>query len=171
MYETDLVFPGGASHKQQAWQCSRCKRCGLSPWVGKIPCRRNSNPLQYPCLENPMDKGARRATVHGVAKSQTWPKQLYTHTRDRFSFFPQINGILFLVLKCVLVTQPCLALCNPKDCSPPGSSVHEILQTRILLWVAISFSRGSSQPRDQTRVSSTASRFFTIWAKVVLCKL
>ena len=44
-------------------------------------------------------------------------------------------------------------LCNPMDCSPPGSSVHGILQARILEWVAISFSRGSSQPRDQTQVS------------------
>ena len=47
------------------------------------------------------------------------------------------------------------------DCSPPGSSVHEIFQARILEWVAISFSRGSSQPRDWTQVSCTAGRFFT----------
>ena len=49
------------------------------------------------------------------------------------------------------------------DCSPPGSPVHEIFQARILEWVAISFARGSSQPRDQTRVSCTAGRFFTDW--------
>ena len=53
---------------------------------------------------------------------------------------------------------------HPMDCSPPGSSVHEIFQARILEWVAISFSRGSSQPRDQTQVSCTAGRFFTKWA-------
>ena len=45
------------------------------------------------------------------------------------------------------------------DCSPPGSSVHRILQARILEWVALSFSRGSSQPRDWTQVSCTAGRF------------
>ena len=45
---------------------------------------------------------------------------------------------------------------------PPGSSVHGILQVRILEWVAIPFSRGYSQPRDQTRVSHIAGRFFTI---------
>ena len=50
------------------------------------------------------------------------------------------------------------------DCSPPVSSVHGILQARILEWVAISFSRGSSRPRDQTPVSCIAGRFFTIWA-------
>ena len=50
------------------------------------------------------------------------------------------------------------------DCSPPSSSVHGILQARILEWVVIPFSRGSSQPRDRTQVSSIAGRFFTIWA-------
>ena len=50
------------------------------------------------------------------------------------------------------------------DCSPPGSSVHEIFQARILDWVAISFSRGSSQPRNQTLVSCTAGKLFTDWA-------
>ena len=50
------------------------------------------------------------------------------------------------------------------DCSLPGSSVHGILQARVLEWVAIPFSRVSSHPRDWTRVSHTAGRFFTIWA-------
>ena len=50
------------------------------------------------------------------------------------------------------------------DCSPPGSSVHGILQARILEWVTIPFSRDSSQPRDQTHVSCIAGRFFTVWA-------
>ena len=49
--------------------------------------------------------------------------------------------------------QSCLTLCDPTDCSPPGSSVHGISQVRILEWVAISYSRGSSRPRDQTPVS------------------
>ena len=53
-----------------------------------------------------------------------------------------------------------LTLCIPMDCSPPGSSVCGILQARILEWVAISSSRGSSQPRDQIWVSCTAGRFF-----------
>ena len=49
---------------------------------------------------------------------------------------------------CCLVAQSCPTLCHPMDCSPPGFSVHGILQARILEWVAISFSRGSSRPRD-----------------------
>ena len=52
-----------------------------------------------------------------------------------------------------LVAQSCPTLCNPMDCSPPGSSLHGILQARILEWVAMPFSRRSSQPRDQTPVS------------------
>ena len=58
----------------------------------------------------------------------------------------------------------CPTLCNPVDCSSPGSSVHEILQARILEWVAISFSRGSSQPVHQTQVSRIAGRRFNLWA-------
>ena len=54
--------------------------------------------------------------------------------------------------------------CDPMDCSLPGSSVHELLQARILKWVAISFSMESSLPRNQTRVSCIASRVFTDWA-------
>ena len=53
----------------------------------------------------------------------------------------------------VLVTQSCLTLYHPVECSPPGSSVHGILWAGILEWVAMPFSRGSSQPRDQTWVS------------------
>ena len=73
-----------------------------------------------------------------------------------------ISNIIFFSLKeCESeVIQSCPTLCNLVDCSPPGSSVHEILQARLLKWVAISFSRGSSWPRDQTRVSCTASSFF-----------
>ena len=64
----------------------------------------------------------------------------------------------------MLVTQLCVTLCDPEDWSPPGSSVHRMPQARILEWVAIPFSRGSSRPRDRTQVSSIASRFFTSWA-------
>ena len=65
----------------------------------------------------------------------------------------------------VLAAQSCLTLCSPLDCSPPGSSAHRILQARILEWVAISFSRGFSQPRGRTWVSWIASRFFTVWTR------
>ena len=63
-----------------------------------------------------------------------------------------------------LFAQSCLNLCDPMDCSPPGFSVHGILQARILEWGAMPSSRGSSQPRDWTHVSHVAGGFFTIWA-------
>ena len=56
-------------------------------------------------------------------------------------------------------TQLCPTLCNPVDCSPPGSSVRRIFQASLLKWVAISSSRGSSQPRDQMRISRTGRSF------------
>ena len=59
------------------------------------------------------------------------------------------------VCMCVRVcAQSCLNLCNPMNCSLPGSSVHGIFQARILEWVAISYSSRSSQPRDRTRALS-----------------
>ena len=62
------------------------------------------------------------------------------------------------------VAQSCPTLCDTMDCSLPGSSTHGILQTRTLEWVAISFSRRPSWPRDWTRVSHIVGRRFTIWA-------
>ena len=84
----------------------------------------------------------------------------FTFTPDRsitehsFCFGPAAS--FFLDMK---ITQSCLILCNPM-----GYTVHGILQARILEWVAVPFSRGSSQPRDQTQVSHIAGRFFTSWA-------
>ena len=73
---------------------------------------------------------------------------------------------------CVLVkllqsrTSLCMILCDPRDNSQPGFSVHEILQARILEWLTILFSRGSSRPRDWTRVSCIAGSFYTVWDRV-----
>ena len=63
----------------------------------------------------------------------------------------------------VLVAQSCPTLCNPKNCSPPGFSVHGILQARILKCVGILFSRGSTWPKDRIWVSCPVGRFFTLW--------
>ena len=62
------------------------------------------------------------------------------------------------------VAQSCLTLCDPMDCSLPGSSIHGIFQARVLEWVAISFSSGSSWPRDWTQVFHIVGRRFTVWA-------
>ena len=62
------------------------------------------------------------------------------------------------------VAQLCLTLCDPMDCSLPGSFVCGIFQVIVLDWIAISFCRGSSQPRDWTQVSHVVDRHFTVWA-------
>ena len=88
-------------------------------------------------------------------KNSTWLSYKKVTTEGQFK---KMSGI-------VLVTQSCLTLCDLRDCSPPGCSVHGILQERILEWaMGCHFSRGSSQPRDWTQVSCIASVFFTIWA-------
>ena len=67
-------------------------------------------------------------------------------------------------LKWSEVTQSCLTLCDPMDSGLPSSAIHGIFQVRILEWAAISFSRGSFQPRDWTWVSCIADGCFTVWA-------
>ena len=99
------------------------------------------------------------------------------HGLENLPYWGSLSPLLFLMGKAlelmssmglwsqkvkVLVAQSCLTLWDPTDCSPSGSSVHGILQTRILEWAVISFSRRSSRPRDQTQVSCIACGFFTI---------
>ena len=165
----------------------------------------NGTPLQYSCLENPMNGGAWKAAVHGVAEGRTWLSD-FTFT---FHFPALASGFfttgatweapLLLLLSAAKSLQSCPTLCDhrrqptrlprpsdspgkstgvgchfllqcikvkseskvvqscptvtPMDYNPPLSYVHGILQARILEWVAISNSRRSSWPRDQTRVS------------------
>ena len=78
---------------------------------------------------------------------------------------PALAGrFLPLTWKSSEIAQSCPTPHDPVGCSLPGSSIHGILQARILEWVAISFSRGSSRPRNQTRVSHIAGRHFNLWA-------
>ena len=75
-----LDFPGGASGKESACLCRRCKRLRFDPWLGKIPWRRARQPATYFCLGNPIDRGTWQAVVHRVSRSWTRRKQLSTHT-------------------------------------------------------------------------------------------
>ena len=94
-------------------------------------------PNQLPCWLQDPGPDAKAATSRGL-----------------FSQFPQLYQIQMCVCVCVCVcVQLCLTLCNPMDYSLPGSSAHGILQARILEWIVISSSRGSSQPKVWIRVS------------------
>ena len=118
--------------------------------VRKMPWRKK--PFQYSCLGNPKDRRAGQATVH---------KELKGAGHDWVTKY----ALIYITMKekKVLVAQSCPTLCDPMDGSPPSSSLHGILQARILKWVMISFCRGSSWPRGQTKVSHIAGRLFTVW--------
>ena len=173
-------FPGGASGKELACQCRAHERHGFDPGARKIPWRRECNPFQYSCLENPMDRGAWWARVHRVTKSQTQLKCLSMHVPS--SIYLKASLLLLLscfscvsvqphrrqptrlprlwdspgknigvgcnfLLQCMKVksesevTQSCLTLSDPMDCSLPGSSVHGVFQARVLEWSAIVLSK------------------------------
>ena len=77
-----MDFPGGTSGKEPACQCRRHKKFWFDPWVRKVP---HGYPLQYSCLENPMDRGAWRVTVHRIAESQTDWSNLAHYSKKRVS--------------------------------------------------------------------------------------
>ena len=109
------------------------------PWIPALP------DLRLPCLANHWDP--------------SWVCQLKIFSQPKSWEFCFIESE-----KESEVAQSCLTLCDPIDCSLPGSSVHGIFQTIVLEWIAISFSRGSSQPRAWTQVSRIVDRYFTVWA-------
>ena len=114
-----------------------------------------------------------RERKHALVWPEAYPRMPYKLTREilrcnsnlvrRWVVSFEENDFFYSLCVC-LVNQSCLILCNPMDCSLPGSSGHGILQARILERIAIPFSRGSSWTREWPQVSHTAGKFFTIWA-------
>ena len=99
--------------------------------------------------------------VHRVAKSQTWLNDFLKTLKKsifREEFIPGTSILVFLHFLCACMCakslQLCPTFCAPVDCSPPDSSVHRILQARILEWVALPSSRGSSWPRGSSSQGS-----------------
>ena len=88
--------------------------------------------------------------------------------RNKGSFYSMLVGVWKVKVKSLSHVRLC---CDPLDCGLSGSSVHGMFQARVLEWVVISFSRGSSWLRDWTLVSHIVGRCFTIWAtrKALIC--
>ena len=130
-----------------------CFLCLLHWQVGSLPLAPPGKPW---CLAAPMklERPRRKASeqrqqilqLNFMTFTSLW-KLIHTHTHT-----PRTLSI-YNVRMHTKSLKLCLTLCDPKDCSPPGSSVHRISQARQLKWVAISFSRGLSWPRDQICVS------------------
>ena len=133
-------------------------------------------------LSDPVGCSLPGSSVHGILQARILEWAAVSFSRDLFNpgnkprspTFPADCLLVELlrnlpehpkisILQFSSVAQPCPTLCDPVDWSLPGSSVHEILQARILEWVAISFSRGSCYPCDRTQVSWIVDRFFTFW--------
>ena len=111
--------------------------------------------------------GSYLSTLVGDSRSwSSWDLKRKSQTKCFFFyiFFHRSNCCSHQHIERSEVAQLCPTLCDPMYCSLPGFSVHGIFQARVLEWVAISFSRGSSWPRDRTQVSCIAGRCFTLWA-------
>ena len=121
--------------------------------LGRSPGEGNSNPLQHSCLENSIDRGA-RWTTWGCKELEMTELLMHKMTQRKelklvqnFEYFiwrHRLEKSLNIKKVKVLVAQLCPPLCDPMDCNLPGSSIHGIFQTRILEWVALPFSWGSS---------------------------
>ena len=131
-----------------------------------------------PALCDPMNCSLPGSSVHGILQARIleWVAVPFSRGSSQAGTEPRSPtlqadfllseppGIATAVAAAAKLLQSCLTLCDPIDCSSPGSSAHGILQARILEQVAISFSRGSSQLKDRTHLSYVfciAGRFFT----------
>ena len=150
-------LPGGAHGKEPAYQCRRCKRCRFDPWSGRSPGGEHSNPFQYSCLGSPMDRGAWWVIFHGVTKSCTQLKQL--SSSGNIEYEKRLNNVL---LCCAQSFSHVQIFVTPWTIARQAPLSKGILQARILEWLTLPSSRGSSQVRDQTQVSLIAGEFFTI---------
>ena len=122
-----MGFPHGSVGQESTHSAGDAGEMGLIPGMGRSPGGRHGNPLQYSCLENPMDRGDWWAIVYRVKESDM-TEWLTLH---------------FFTVPFSSVAQSCPILCDPMD-----YTVHGILQARILKWVAFPFFRGSPQPRS-----------------------
>ena len=133
------VHCGDHSHVPPSWTC-RVYKGEQGGWE-------SNNCFTRILLKKALGTDSRRETSYITHTHKISHIYMHTHTCSNSS----------------TVSHSVMSLCDPPDCSLPGSSIHGNLQARILKWVAIPFSRWSSWPRDWTQVSPIAGRFFTNW--------
>ena len=113
-----------------------------------------------------LPKGRRKMNKHYLDNIGIWERKPPVHGEKIIMLISHVTSLHYRYTWLLLqneVAQSCLTLCNPMDYSLPSYSVHRIFQARILEWIAISFSRVSSQPRDRTQVSCIEGRCFNFW--------
>ena len=145
-----LEFPDGPVVRTL---CFHCREAGSIPGRGSS-CE--AEPNQKQTNRKPKDfLKSFKFLVYVQMFSNVCPTDFFSFGSDLFNshaFEIHIRSVMHQYIVslslCREVAQSCSTLCDPMDCSPPGSSLHGILQARVLEWVAISFSRESSQPRD-----------------------
>ena len=141
------------------------------------PCMKSESESEVtqscPTLCDPMDCSLSGSSVHEILQARVL-EWLAIFLSRRSSRPRNQTRVSHIAGRCLLSEPPCMkwsevaqscpTLCDPIDCSLPGSSVHGIFQAIVLEWIAISFSRGSSWARDQTQVSRIVDKRFTVWA-------
>ena len=152
---------------------------GSIPGSGRTLGEGNGNPLWYSYLGNPMDRGAwwvkaqgsqeSDMTAHACSSERSSKKvqfqiQLRIFWINRITFFNFWEKLDYVYVYLPLLFSWVQLFCDPMDRSPPNISDHGISQARNTEWVVISFSRGSSRPRDQIHVSCIATQILYHWA-------
>ena len=162
-HPTPVLLPGKSHGRRSLVGCSPwgLKKSDTTEWLHfqfslSWTGEGNGNPLQCSCLENPRDRGAWWAAIYGVSQSRARLKRLSSSSSSIHIHIT--DTICCTQKKWKWTSQP--SLCDPVD----YNTVHEILQARILEWVAIPVSWGFSQPQNWTGVPCIAGGFFTSWA-------
>ena len=145
-------MPRPAYTRKDPFQFSQEKQSLLSPWPGDM----------WTSLTNLNNSALRDKAVTDTQASTDQPRE--SRPEQMNCIDSQTKWFIYCcMIMMMLIAQSCPTLCDLRDCSPPGPSVHGILQARIQEWAVIHFSRGSSQPGVKLS-SCVAGRFFTIWA-------
>ena len=149
-------LPRWLTSKEFAWNARDAEDVGLISGWGRSLGGGNGNPVQYSCWDNPMEEktvgqqslGSQRVRHDWAQPSRSllWVAEWGVGTTLLLASFTQVN--MFQACMCT-----CVWICDPMDCTAPGSFVQGIFQARILKWIAVPYSRGSPRPRDRTCIS------------------